>query len=318
MDEMLTNGSGPDPLDAGAFVPCTGTDGGAAQVALPFDRLPFDDDSDQPIRYALTARARRQVAPGALPALRVVPPAGGGPRGTARVDRRRGSIETDDADLDRPGDTRPSRARALRRGGAHPTAIARQLGVDELIVRAWLGDVIPTGRARPSDQRPDTGDEVDDPRAAEERRIGRELARAAASADARIRLGQDAGFAAGVGLLSGLAVIDEYAITITTADIDLAARVVDWLHVHAGVGRSDLRVVIRLGAEVAGDLVRHRWASTLGVPLDRVVPTRWYHAPAPDAVEALLRVPDPDLAVRISGWCDALLHPDPIVDDLAF
>ena len=316
----MTNGSGREPVDARVSetrvsAPRAGTDGGAAQVALPFDRLPFDDDSEQPIQYALTARARRRVAPDALPALRVVPPAGEHPRGRGPVDRRRGSAEVDDADLDRPGDTRPSRARALRRGGAHPTAIARQLGVDELIVRAWLGDVMPIGRPRLQDQHPDPGD---DQRADDDRRAGLELARASASADARTRLLQDAGFAAGVGLLSGLAVIDAYAITITTADIDLAARVVDWLHVHAGVARGDLRVVIRLGPEVAGDLVRHRWASILGVPIDRVVPTRWYHAPAPDAVEALLRVPDADLAVRISGWCDALLHPAPIVDDLAF
>jgi hypothetical protein len=76
-----------------------------------------------------------------------------------------------------------------------------------------------------------------------------------------------------------------------------------------GRGPGEVRVVLRLGPDAAGDLARHRWASALGLPVDRISHTRWRGAPSPDAVEALVRLHDPALAASVAGWRDALLDP---------
>lgn len=144
----------------------------AAQATLPFDA---DTDADQPIGYALTARARRSVAPDDLPRLHLVPgssdpasartfaPGRAGVAGTAHLttstdtlrqhgSRHPGAIAgLHDGFLDDPGDTRPARARALHRAGVDVSGIARTLDLDELLVRAWVDGIVPrrvVGRRR--------------------------------------------------------------------------------------------------------------------------------------------------------------------------
>jgi hypothetical protein len=276
------------------------------QQPLPFD-LPADE-ADHPIAYALTARARRQVAPEALPALRVL--AGSGTVTTRRGAPRPSQPQEDDGDLDQPGDTRPSRARALRRAGVGIAAIARQLGTEELIVRAWVGDVTVHPTAVRRDRA--TAHEADRAQAEDRRRRERlDRVRHEARVDGRARMHRDPSFAAGMGLLAGLVTTDEHALTFTTTALEIAATAQAWLVAHAGVQVSNVRVVLRLGPDVAGDLARRRWSDALRVPPESIVHTRWRGAPSPDAEEALVRVPDPALAARIAGWRDALLEPPP-------
>jgi hypothetical protein len=268
--------------------------------------LPFDDEADRPIPFALTARARRTVAPDGLPPLEVVrdrvPTAPRKePAGAPRRDR------DDDGALDDPTDTRPARARALRRAGVAVARIARQLRVDELTVRAWTGDVVSTDE--PALDVPDPTDEHDE-------RVAFELARAAAREDALDRLRDDAGFAAGVGLLAAVAEIDPHAVTVVSAHAEVVARVLSWLDEHAEVPVARARVVLRLGPDVAGDLARHRWAAASGLPVDRITTTRWRGAPSPDATDALVRLHDVGLAAAVAGWRDALLRP-PVEHDPA-
>jgi hypothetical protein len=288
------------PPTGRAAVP-TGGRGAADGAAQP--ALPFDETADQPIPFRLTARARRVVAPQALPPLTVVPSA---TEPTARrwggslVSRPARDHDEDHGVGERPGDTRPARARALRRAGVGPAAIARKLEVDELLVRAWVGDTAVTPVAAPPAPQPATE---------HEETTGYALVRAAATEEARDLIRADAIFAAGLGLVAGVVATDLHAATFATSRPELAARIVAWLRERAGVEPGSLRIVLRLGTGVAGDLARHRWAETLGVPLAAVVHTRWHHAPAPDAVEALVRIPDPTVAATLAGWCDALLTP---------
>lgn len=278
---------------------------------LPPGALPFDDEADRPIGFSLTARARRRVAPDELPQLRVVD--GGGIGAVARPTGIGGVLRppaSDDADLDHPDDTRPSRARALRRAGVGVAAIARQLSADELVVRAWVGDV----SVHPTAARRDRGGSVAPAVAAADvrRRQGLEGIRSAAVMEGRERLQADPAFAAGLGLLVALASPDEHAVTVVTSAREVAATLQSWLVATTGVGGEGVRVVLRLGPDVAGDLARSRWADALQVPPERIVHTRWRGAPAPDAEEALIRVPDPELAARIAGWRQALLRPEPV------
>lgn len=258
--------------------------------------LPFDDESERPIAYALTARARRTVAPASLPSLKVVTGAGpaGGPD-TAQED---------------PGDTRPARARALRRAGLSPSAIATRLRVDELLVRAWVGETlsaVPPPTVAPADA------------AAQAARSAFDEGRRAAADEARRRLTTDAGFAAGVGLLSAVSETDLHTVTLAGHRPELVLRALTWLRAVTDVDAGRVRVVVRAGAGLAADTVRADLAQRLEVEPARVTVARWPGAPAPDATEVLVRVHEPRLAARVGGWCDAFLAPaDPSVADLAF
>jgi hypothetical protein len=251
--------------------------------------LPFDDEADRPVPYALTVRARREVAPHALPDLEVVRPDAVRPR--AHEPAEEGALEE-------PGDTRPARARALRRAGVGVAKISQQLQADELAVRAWLGDLAggPTPDAAvvalpvPAGRGPDPA-----------------VLRARAQEHASARLDADPGFAAGLGLFVGVGQLDAHGVGLRTTDPRLAAMVVSWLVQHAEVARDRVRVVLRLGDRVAGDLARHEWSRQLGVPLERVTHTRWRGGTDPAAVEALVRVTDERLAATLAGWGDALL-----------
>ncbi|MFA9445973.1 hypothetical protein [Egicoccus sp. AB-alg6-2] len=260
--------------------------------------LPFDDEADQPVAFALTARARRAVAPASLPALTVVT--------DAPADGAVARVPTPDDD---PYDTRPARARALRRAGLSPRAIAARLPADELLVRAWVGESLaavprPTARA-------------DDTTAAAHRAA--DSRRRTAADEAADRLRRDPPFASGLGLLAAISESDPHALTIAGTRAELVARGLDWLRDHAEVDAGRIRVVVRASHGTAADTVRHHWATRLRVEAHRVTVVRWPAAPAPDAVEVLVRVHDPRLAARVGGWCDAFLTPTtPTVTDLAF
>jgi hypothetical protein len=307
--------------------------------------LPFDDEAGLPVPYALTARARLEVAPDAVPDLEVVPsvPAGddrsdatrttaararstgtavarrsppAGSRGGPSSSRHpTGRPVEDDGALDEPADTRPSRARALRRAGVGVPQIARQLGVEELTVRAWVGDLggaptvdHPAGGLVALPGLPAAGGGADP--------AGRRRERA--REEGRLRLRQDPRFAAGLGLLVGAGEVDAHGVGLRTHDPRVAAAVIDWLTEYGGVRPERIRVVLRLGAKVAGDLARHTWSGELRLPLEQLTHTRWRGAPDPQAVEALLHVTDERLAARLTGWTQALLEPEPTPLDAAF
>jgi hypothetical protein len=268
------------------------------------DPLPFDDEAEDPIPFALTARARRTVAPHDLPALRVVSaPADAGATGPEPV-----------PDED-PSDTRPARARALRRSGVATAAIADQLGVDELLVRAWTGNV-PVARPSRAGRAPSGGA----PQAAlhaggrdardEAARTAFELARAAARASARRRLAEEPRLAAGLGVLAGIAEITPTAVDVTTTDPRLAGAVVRWLTEVLAADVAEVRLVLRVGPRAAADLARHRWGRAVGIAPERVRATRAVARVDDDAVEGVLRVVDTDLAAAAAGWRDALLDGD--------
>lgn len=276
----------------------------AAQPAL------FDADAHEPIPYALTARARREVAPQVLPDLRVL---GAAP---AVIDPR-----PQDAGerFDDPHDTRAARARALRRAGLDLADIARQLDVDELLVRAWVGDVAVDAGVRRRVRAQTTGvDDSSSPEGGEhdEAQVAFELARAAARDEAAASLATDPGFAAGLGLVAATADIGPHALTVATTRREVLAALLRWLAAYHPVEAGRIRLVLRLGPGVAGDLARHAWSAGLGLPADAVTSTRWRSAPEESAVEALLRVADPVAAATLAGWCDALLEPPSELPDV--
>lgn len=260
--------------------------------------LPLDLDPDEPVPFRLTPKARRLVAPESVPDLEVV-----------RDGDEVGAVPDD---LDDPHDPRSARARALRRGGMSVAEIARRLDVDELVVRTWTGDLAASGRRRPrlravAPVRPGPSSGTDD---ADQRLARRRATWARVRDQAReqgaIRLAEPA-FARGLAFTVAAAELDDHAVLVSVRDRDVAAVVCRWLVDHAGADTRDLRVVLRLGSSDRSDLVVHRWAEALGLPVDRVSRTRWRSAPSDDAVEAMLRVADVSVAARVAGWRDVLL-----------
>lgn len=275
--------------------------------------LPLDLDPDEPVPYRLTPKARRVVAPDAVPALEVVtpPPA-------EQVSPAESSHQVP-VDLDDPHDPRSARARALRRGGMSVVAIAHRLDVDELAVRTWTGDLDLRGRRRPRlravrevGSHPTgtaaPGTSPDDDRLARHHAAFARARRAAAD-EAGPRLA-DPVFVRGLALTVAAAEFDEHALLVAVRDRDVAHTVRQWLVEHAGVDPRDLRVVVRLGDRAGADLVLHRWADALDLPPERLARTHWRSAPSRDAVEVLVRVPDARVAARVAGWRDALLGTD--------
>lgn len=271
--------------------------------------LPLDLDPDEPVPFRLTPKARRLVAPDAMPTLEVVADDG----------------EPDEVpvDLDDPHDPRSARARALRRGGMAVPAIAHRLDVDELAVRTWTGDLDLRGRRRPR-LHAVTPPRADEPAApahdtpGEDERLAAhhaafQQARRAAADEVGPRLG-DPVFVRGLSLTVAAAELDEHAVLVALRDRDVARTVREWLVDQAGADPRELRVIVRLGETAGADLALHRWADTLQLPPERLSRTHWRSAPSADAVEVLVRVPDAQVAARVAGWRDALLgsadHPD--------
>jgi hypothetical protein len=297
MEERTHHGPDAPPIDipAGAQVP-----------------LPFDDEAERPIPFALTARARRTVAPHDLPTLRVLTAPSRVADPPPAVEEARAPTVDDD-----PSDTRPARARALRRSGRDTASIADELGVDELLVRAWTGNV-PVARAsrRPAAtaHHPEVLHRGGRDAREEAARTAFELARAAAREVARDRLAREPAVAAGLGVLAGIAEVTPNAIDITTSDPRLAGAAVRWLTEVLGAERSEVRLVLRVGPRAAGDLARHRWGRAVGMPPDRIRTTRAVASVRDDAVDGVLRVVDADLAAAAAGWRDALLDDEPAAD----
>ncbi len=263
---------------------------------LPLEPLRFDDESDDPVAFALTARARRVVAPEALPELTVLPG---------------GEVAHDD-----PADTRPARARAMRRAGLSLHEIADELGVDELLLRAWTDGVTVRDASRSvrgGDRRRREPHRQSVPR--DESRY--RLQRASASTAGRQMMHADPRFAFGLGLAAGMVELDHHAVTLTTRRSAVAAQLLGWLETYAELDPMRVRVVLRTAPQVSGDIAAHRWADELGIERDRVATTRWRNAVELDEVEALVRIGDPMIAATVAGWLDVLAG-QPETVDLAF
>lgn len=268
------------------------------------ETLPFS--ADGPVPFTLTARARRAVAPSSLPSLRVVGDPVGPGQGRALHDAA-------PVDLDDPNDTRPSRARALRRAGVPLAEIARELAVDELIVRAWVDEVQPVHSARRrlrAVRRPEipAGDDGRTRQLVERRQAADRFreTRATARADAAGRL-EDGDFATGLALVAGLLEAGLHAAVVTVRHRSVAAAVVRWLLGTAEVDAHRIRVLLRIAPQAPGDVAAHAWAEALQLPADQISYTRWRAAPDAEAQEATIRIADPAAAARLAGWQDALL-----------
>lgn len=281
------------------------------------ERLPLEEPSRQPIPFELTARARRVVAPGSLPDLSVL----------------RGPSDGDEHPPGSPGDTRPARARALRRAGLGYASIAAELGLDEAVVRGWCGAVAPgrrrtrlrpvAGRAAGAAPRDDVvpGHADHGPGGSDSATVGAGMDRsdaAAVDADARAgvegartsaaaRLATEAAFARDAGLVVGAAELDRHAVTVRVGDRGLAAAVLGCLRRWADLDPRRVRVVLRLTPDAAADIAEHRWAEALALPRERVAHTRQRDA-AGAVAQATIRIADPELAITLSGWRQALLE----------
>lgn len=254
----------------------------ATQDALPFVPLPFCDEVDEPVPFHVTARGRKAVVPESLPQLRVVD----------------GAYGTDEA-----SDTRAARARALRRAGVAVDDIAVQLKVDPLLAQAWTADV--PVRTRVGQRR--RGVPVGQSVFAGASHTGmRDRQRHDAYEEALLRVAIDPQFAVGLGLLSGVTFADEHGVTLTSRSAWLLRWSLDWLQSENACKVAEVRVVLKIGSNVAGDLARQQWAFQLGVERSQCTVSRWRYARDPDDVEAVMRVGNSPLATRYVGWIDAL------------
>lgn len=275
--------------------------GAVEQVRLP---LPYDDEGDEPVQFALTARARRAVAPEALPTLTVVDSP---------------SADAGHHDPDDRCDTRPARARAMARAGMQPEAIARALRVDELLVRGWVGQpgTVTTGASSEvlvgSPWRQGSSTTL----AARRRMVARRQAG---------HLLEDANFARGIGMIAGIASVDAFAVTLSTLDEHVASAVVRWMRRWLPDLEGRLRVVVRVDPGVAADVVRHHWAQLLKVDIDDVAVARSrlgrQKASGHDAShhdrslvrQVMIRVTGTSLAATLAGWLDACVARDTAQD----
>lgn len=256
----------------------------SSQPPLPLDRVGDPLDPDEPVPFRLTPRARREVATDPEPELRVVK-------------------EEDPFD---PHDPRRARARALRRSGRSIEQTAAELHLDPTIVHAWTTD-LGTPRRRGRHRRPVAPVSGDAP---DERRSDFDLLAAAAQADAAERLGS-AQFVRGLALVVASAEISLHGALVGAQDRDTARRIVAWLLEHAGVERSRIRAIVRVGGTGA-DLQAHRWAEQLGLSREQVAIST---AGAPDGQAVLLRIASPEVAATLLGWRRALLAADDLDRD---
>jgi len=282
----------------------------AEQAMLP---LPYDDEADLPVAFELTARARRTVAPESLPPLRLVDNAPASHQGHDPDDR---------------SDTRPARARAMMRAGMSPTAIARQLDVDDLLVRAWTGATLQAtpnhiDMSATSTKVSKRSDDASNDHQRQQEWIAK------ARAQATTRLLDDADFARGLGMLAGTGVIDDHAVTITTGDQRIARCLVEWATTWLPEVEGRFRVVLRVGPDVAADVARFHWAQALSLEVadigvarsrlgrPRPGPHSGPHAgsrhgsvpPSANETQAIIRLADPQIAATLTGWLSSLLEP---------
>lgn len=291
-DRRGTEERGPDTRDAG---------GRGGQERLPLEvgeswsRGHGGDPDKVPVRYSLTARARRAVAPESLPELSVI--------GGTRAHQPALDAPAEPAgDPEDSGDTRPARARALRRAGMSWREIADEVGVDPVLVRAWVEEVGPVvgaaGRVGAGAADRNHARDRDVRRTFE---VARRRARGADGPSPAARPGA-------LGLLAGALEVDGPAVTLATGDRRLGAAVLHRLRTTFDVGPDRLRVVLRMGPGVAGDRATEEWSRALGIPTERITPTRWTAAPRGDATEILVRLTDPEVAGTVAGCRDRVLE----------
>ncbi len=249
------------------------------------EQLPLDD----PVPYRLTTKGRATVAPGSVPALRVV--------------------EGGHTDLDEVAGTARVRARALRRAGAHTLDIAEELDVEPLHVEAWVADLpVPRDAARTRRRRQlrvvaDRGEESSAGDAVRARwRAAADLGRD----EAVERLAREPGLHSGLGIVSGLLEPDPHALVLVGEQLPLLRAAWTWLRATMDVAPSAARVLVRHEPGVAGDRVAHETATALGVEVSAVATTR-DGARVGRAPLVRLRVSDPGLSGRVLGWQRALL-----------
>lgn len=294
MDETTTT-----PATPPAPAPAPGPGPGAAvPPPVPAEpaqaTLPFDAALDDPIPFALTARARRVIAPESLPRLTLLD-------------------EAASADPEDPADTRPARARALRHAGVDVDQIAEELDVDELVVRAWVDDITPVRsaerRLRSVPGGPRTEPEQRARAEARRRRAEEAFAstRSAAARAAEDRVAGDPAFVSGLGLVTGVADVNAHGVVLTTRDLAIARAALRWLTATVEVEPARVRVLLRLAPQVAADVTVHAWHRATGLPKERFTTARWRQAPTAEAVEAMVRISDPRVAGALAGWRDALL-----------
>lgn len=249
------------------------------------ERLPLDE----PVPYRLTSQGRRVVAPGDVPALRV-------------VDDRH-------TDLDEVAGTARVRARALRRAGAHTLDIADELEADPLHVEAWVADLpVPAGAGRSRRRRMlrVVADEGEDPTVREDARRRWRSAAEEGHSEATGRLAAEPGLHSGLGIVSGLLEPDPHALVLAGEHLPLLAAAWSWVRATMEVRPTTARVLVRHEPGVAGDRVAHETAAALGIEVSAVSTTR-DGGRAGRRPLVRLRVSDPELAGRVLGWQRALL-----------
>lgn len=252
----------------------TGASVGHVPVSVQ-QALPYDDEQDLPITYALTPAAQQLLEPGSRPRLRAVPP-----------------LADDDADRD----PRKAQVKAMYRGGLTPDAIASQLEIDPLLVRGWL------------ELAPLVGRTVTQPVVA---KTTTTVSQADAYQASEL-LQHDPKFSFAVGVLAATGEIEPSNVTFTFTDAALAKTVLWLLRTHTPFAKAQMHVVVRLARRSHGDVVKSRWANTLDVDPTQI---RTVRSRNDGVDQALVRVVEPSVAALCALWCDtALREPKPSID----
>lgn len=242
-----------------------------AHAAVPV-ALPFDDEGDAPVPFALTAAAHRAIDPGDVPALRVV--------------RDRADVPDAPPMADAPDDLRPAQARALRRSGMRVATIAAAMGVDAALVTAWTADLAPV-RAIADAAKP-------------------QRAPGGRGGDARTVRGREAAAAAGLAVAIARVDADGAAVTLTDDRPLVLAAALAAIRGEVSVASGAIRVAVRAGAAVAADQLRAGLVRELGITDARIVVGRWHGAPDPTAVEIRVRIAEPRAVRVVDAWATAV------------
>ncbi len=243
--------------------------------------LPFDDEGDAPVPFALTAAAHRALDPSDVPALRVVREGSDTPDAALTTGAPEGSIV--------PDDLRPAQARALRRSGMRVATIAAAMSVEAALVTAWTADVDPGRGAVPTAR----------PRRAPGGRRG----------EARTVRGHEASAAAGLAVALSRVDLDGTVLTLTDDRPDVLAAALGAIRGEVRIPSGAVRVAARAGTAIATDRLRARLVEGLGVPAARVIVGRWPDAPDPAALEVRVRVSGRRAVEAVDAWATALADP---------
>jgi len=268
-----------------------------AATAVP---LPFDDASDGPVPFTLTAAARRGVLGHTLPPLRSVPdpvpasvpdtgPASGPASGTVTGSATGGARQSS-ADASAPVDTRPVQARALLRSGMPVSTIAAALGSDVTEVQGWTEDLV---------------DELARRRrraAAEHPRSHRPLAtrEPSAAGDAPAPVERERLLA---GLAFALTSTDDHGVSILHDRLGPVAVLLDALREQLPGITTGMRVALRVGRGASADRTAAVVADRLGLERSRMVVGR-VDAGRASSMEIRIDIPDRDAARLVRSWRD--------------